>query len=75
MKKVKYIATMVVEFEVDENDEAKFYPNGLNEESLKEEMESDGIHDIFQGELKRYEIDGYIIEKGQLVSKHKKVFS
>jgi len=74
MKKVRYVATMVVEFEVTEDMEIEMFPNGLNKESLKEEMQSDVFDELFEGELVEYKAEGFLIENGQVVAQHKETF-
>jgi len=74
MKKVRYVAKMIVEFEVEEDFGKDAYPEGLDEEALRTEMETDVFHEIFQGELKSYEAEGFVIEDGKVTAKHKKVY-
>lgn len=74
-KKVKYIARMVVEFEVDEEFEKQGYPNGLNKQALIAEMQSDTFPEIFEGEVKSFHAEGFIIENDEVVATHKeKIF-
>lgn len=75
MKKVKYIATMVIELEVQENEEKMYYPNGLNEQALIDEMESDTFPELFGNEVKSFHAEGFIIENDEVVARHKgKIF-
>ena len=71
MKKVKYIATMVVEFEIDEEFEKSGYPDGLNKQALINEMQSDTFPELFEGEVKSFDAEGFIIENDEVVATHK----
>lgn len=74
MKKVRYVSTMVVEFDIDEEFEKEGYPDGLNKEALVTEMKSDIFHELFEGELVSVEAEGFIIEDGVVTAQHKQVF-
>lgn len=78
MKKVKtvqYIATMVVEFQVDEEFEKEGYPNGLNKQALIDEMKSDTFPELFEGEVKSFHAVGSITEDGVVTATHEeKIF-
>ncbi|MGI2329676.1 hypothetical protein [Planococcus sp. YIM B11945] len=75
MKKVKYIATMVVEFEVQENEEKVYYPEGLNEQALIAEMKSDTFSELFENDVKSFHAEGFLIEDDAVIATHKeKIF-
>lgn len=74
-KKVRYVARMVVEFEVDEEFEKFAYPNGLNKDTMVAEMKTDNFHEFFLDELLEYEAEGFIIENGEVVASHKQVMT
>lgn len=74
MKKVRYVAKMVVEFDVDDEYEKGAYPNGLNQAAIEEEMKSDVFPEIFTGELKSFEAEGFIIEDEEVTATHKESF-
>lgn len=75
MKTVKYIATMVVEFEVPENEERTYYPEGLNKQALIAEMKSDTFPELFENEVKSFHAEGFIMVKDEVVATHKeKIF-
>lgn len=74
MKKIRYVATMTVEFEITEEMEREIYQNGLSVETLKEEMKSDSFDELFYETLSGYKADGYLIENGQVIAHHKEVF-
>ncbi|MEC2307646.1 hypothetical protein [Bacillus atrophaeus] len=74
MKKIKYVVTMVVEVEVTEEEEKNFYPNGLNKDSLIENMQSDTFDELLHSNLTEYKAEGYLLENGKIVAEHEEVF-
>ncbi|QIW80005.1 hypothetical protein [Bacillus tequilensis] len=72
MKKIKYVVTMVVEVEVSEEEEKNFYPNGLNKDSLIENMQSDTFDELLHSNLTEYKAEGYLLENGKVVADMKR---
>ncbi|MGE9752713.1 hypothetical protein ACQP3R_07275 [Bacillus inaquosorum] len=65
---------MVVEVEVSEEEEKNFYPNGLNKDSLIENMQSDTFDELLYSNLTEYKAEGYLLENGKVVAEHEEVF-
>lgn len=75
-KKLRYVATMVVEIDISDQDEKDMFSGDFTLEHMKDEMNSDVFDELFQGELAEYKAEGSLMtEDGKVIGTHKVVFN